>query len=137
MFKKILLPIHQSREALSATKTVIEMVQQYQSQVFLLAVTDTSVIDAAVVGEAESSATEEVGLLMAEVQALLSEHGVAAEVIQREGNPAFTICDVADEINADLIAMGSRGIGLEEERITESVTNRVISLSPCPVLVIP
>ncbi|MEO0828209.1 MAG: universal stress protein, partial [Cyanobacteria bacterium J06642_9] len=57
--------------------------------------------------------------------------------IEREGQPAFVICDVADEINADLIVMGCRGIGLIEDAKAESVTNRVINLSPCPILVVP
>ncbi len=135
MFQKILFPIHQSREAHSAIKVVIEMVQKYDSNVILLAVTDTTVIDAAVVGEAATK--EDVSLLLAEVQGMLVQHGINTEVILREGNPAFTICDVADEINADLIAMGSRGIGIDEERATESVASRVINLSPCPVLIVP
>jgi nucleotide-binding universal stress UspA family protein len=58
-------------------------------------------------------------------------------VIEREGQPAFVICDVADELNADLIVMGCRGVGLIEEVQDESVTARVINLSPCPVLIIP
>jgi nucleotide-binding universal stress UspA family protein len=58
-------------------------------------------------------------------------------VIEREGKPAFTICDVADEVEADLIIMGSRGLGLTDEGAAESVTNRVINLSPCPVLIVP
>ncbi len=47
------------------------------------------------------------------------------------------ICDVADELDADLIVMGCRGVGLIEEEASDSVSNRVINLSPCPVLVIP
>jgi nucleotide-binding universal stress UspA family protein len=135
MFQKILFPIHQSREAHSAIKVIIEMVQKYKCDVVLLAVTDTSVIDAAVVGEAVTH--EDVSALLAEVQEILAQHEIKTEVLHREGNPAFTICDVADEINADLIAMGSRGIGIDEERATESVASRVINLSPCPVLIVP
>ena len=56
---------------------------------------------------------------------------------RRAGQPAFCICDVADELNADLIMMGCRGIGLSSEHSDESVSNRVINLSPCPVMVIP
>jgi len=41
---------------------------------------------------------------------------VDCEVIEREGKPAFVICDVADEINADVIVMGTRGLTLEAMR---------------------
>jgi nucleotide-binding universal stress UspA family protein len=49
----------------------------------------------------------------------------------------FIICDVADEINADLIVMGSRGMGLAQENTNESVTHRAIDLAPCPILIVP
>jgi len=39
---------------------------------------------------------------------------MACEVIERQGKPAFVIgSDVADEINADVIVMGTRGLSLE------------------------
>jgi nucleotide-binding universal stress UspA family protein len=61
---------------------------------------------------------------------------VACEVIEREGKPAFVICDVADEINADVIVMGTRGLTLEADE-APSTASRVIQLAPCPVLVVP
>ena len=61
--------------------------------------------------------------------------GQVCEVIEREGKPAFVIGDVADEINADLIVMGTRGIPLESDQ--QSTAARVIQLAPCPVLVVP
>jgi nucleotide-binding universal stress UspA family protein len=134
MFKKILFPIHHSREAQTALKVVIDIVEAHHSELVLLAVADTTVIDAPVVGE-DTPSTENLGALLAAIQGTLAEHRITAEVLQREGKPAFTICDVADEINADLIAMGSRGI--DDEHANESVTNRVIGLSPCPILVVP
>jgi nucleotide-binding universal stress UspA family protein len=134
MFKKILFPIHHSREAQAALKVIIDLVEAQHSELVLLVVVDTTIIDAAVVGE-EPSTGEDLSAVLVAVQAKLAEHNITAEVLRREGKPAFTICDVADEINADLIAMGSRG--LDEEQAGESVTNRVIGLSPCPILVVP
>jgi nucleotide-binding universal stress UspA family protein len=134
MFKKILFPIDRSREAHNALRLVIQLVQQHQSEVTVLTVTDNTVVDAAVVGEAAPPG-EDLGALLAEIQAALAEQGVLAEAKQCSGKPAFMICDVADEINADLIVMGSRG--LDDEHSKESVINRVIGLSPCPILVVP
>jgi nucleotide-binding universal stress UspA family protein len=134
MFKKILFPIDRSREAHNALRLVIQLVQQHHSEVMVLTVTDNTVVDAAVVGET-APPTEDLGALLMEIQAALAEQGVQAEAKQSSGKPAFTICDMADEINADLIVMGSRG--LDDEHAKESVTNRVIGLSPCPILVVP
>ncbi|MEB3171497.1 MAG: universal stress protein, partial [Synechococcaceae cyanobacterium] len=61
--------------------------------------------------------------------------GIACDVFEREGKPAFVIGDVADEVNADVIVMGTRGISLEDDQ--HSTAARVIQLAPCPVLVVP
>ena len=78
-----------------------------------------------------------VAKLLENAQSLFSEQGIQAEILEKQGKPAFTICDVADEIGADLIIMGCRGLGLTEEGADDSVTTRVINLSPCPVLIVP
>ena len=75
--------------------------------------------------------------LLQKATTMFSAEGIEIKTLERQGKPAFTICDVADEIGADLIVMGSRGAGLTEEGAADSVTNRVINLSPCPILVVP
>lgn len=75
--------------------------------------------------------------LLNQAKGLFSAQGIESEAIERQGQPAFVICDVADELNADLIVMGCRGVGLIEDIQAESVTTRVINLSPCPVLIVP
>ena len=75
--------------------------------------------------------------LLALASQKFSELDISVETFHRIGQPAFCICDVADELNADLIMMGCRSIGLSGEHSDESVSNRVINLSPCPVMVIP
>jgi nucleotide-binding universal stress UspA family protein len=132
MFKLIVFPIDRRREALNALKVVTDLVALHHSEVLLLTVSDNQVVDAAVVDEAQDT-----GQLLQEIQTALtqSQPDIKLQLRQGVGKPAFTICDVADELNADLIVMGSRG--LDDEHARESVTSRVIGLSPCPVLVIP
>jgi nucleotide-binding universal stress UspA family protein len=127
MFKTVLFPIDRSREARQAAETVVQLVQTHSSKLYILAVVED---------DNESMASpESVDQLLAEAQTSFAEAGVKAEVLERSGKPAFTICDVADEINAEVIVMGSRG--LQPESAADSVTQRVLSLSPCPVLVVP
>jgi nucleotide-binding universal stress UspA family protein len=76
-----------------------------------------------------------VAALLEQARSRFQEQGVQADVIEREGKPAFVIGDVADEINADVIVMGTRGIALEDG--SQSTAARVIQLAPCPVLVVP
>lgn len=133
MFKTILFPIDQSREARDAATTVVNLVKTFQSRLVLL-----SVVEPKEEGEVSAMNSEEaVAKLLKEAHDLFQQAGIEADTIEREGMPSFTICDVADEIEAELIVMGCRGMGLTDEGAAESVTSKVTNLSPCPVLVVP
>lgn len=134
MFKTILFPIDHSRESREAADTVKNLVKTYDSRLVILSVVEAA--DEEVGGE-DMTSPEAIAQLLQEAKALFAEDGIEADLIERAGKPAFVICDVADELNAGLIIMGCRGIGLTEEGAAESVTNRVINLSPCPVLIVP
>ncbi|BAZ17591.1 hypothetical protein NIES4071_94710 [Calothrix sp. NIES-4071] len=134
MFKTVLFPIDQSREAREAADVVVNIVQTYKSRLVLL-----SVVEPATDVESKDpmQSPEAVAKLLENAKAVFEQQSIPTEIIEREGKPAFTICDVADEVGANLIIMGCRGMGLTEEGLTDSVTNRVINLSPCPVLIVP
>jgi nucleotide-binding universal stress UspA family protein len=130
MFNTILFPVDRSRESREAVEVVSDFVSQHHSRLVILSVqTDDP--------NPTMSSPEVVEGILQEARSLFIQQGIQAETMERMGKPAFTICDVADEVHADLIIMGTRGLGLTAEGSHESVTNRVISLSPCPVLVIP
>lgn len=130
MFKTILFAIDATREARSAVEVVADLVKIHNSKLVMLSVVETT-------AEGVMGSTEQVAKLLASAKSFLSDRGINAETIEKEGKPPFVICDVADEMNADLIVMGCRGLGLVEESTSDSVTIRVINLAPCPVLVIP
>lgn len=139
MFKSILFPIDQSREAREAAQMVVNLVKNHQSRLTLLSVVEQN--PASAQGDSETmspmASPEQVAQLLQAAQALFAKENIPTDVIERDGMPSFTICDVADEINADLIVMGCRGLGLTTEGAAESVTSRVINLAPCPVLIVP
>jgi nucleotide-binding universal stress UspA family protein len=138
MFKTVLFPIDQSRESREAVDTVANVVKTYQSKLIILSVVESPEDDPPTsAAERTMTSPEAIAELLADAKALFREQGIEADIVEREGKPAFTICDVADEMNADLIIMGCRGLGLTDEGVAESVTNRVINLSPCPVLIVP
>ncbi len=137
MFKTVLFPIDQSRESREAVETVAEVVKTLNSRLVILSVVETPEEPPTSAADIEMTSAKAIAKLLADAKALFSSQGIEAEIIEREGKPAFTICDVADELNVDLIIMGCRGLGLTEEGAAESVTTRVINLSPCPVLIVP
>ncbi|MBD2019689.1 universal stress protein [Leptolyngbya sp. FACHB-36] len=134
MFKTVLFPVDQSRESRQAAETVTELVKFHKSRLVLLSVVEPTEDEPP--GDMMTS-PEAIAELLSTARSLFLQQGIETETIERDGKPAFTICDVADEIEADLIIMGCRGLGLTDEGAAESVTNRVINLSPCPVLIVP
>lgn len=130
MFKTVLFPIELTREARKAIELTANMVKFHNSKLTILSVVETDERGA-------MSSEEQVAKLLQEAKLFFAQQGIVAQTIEKSGIPAFTICDVADEINADLIIMSCRGLGLiDEEAAMDSVTNRVINLANCPVLVI-
>ena len=130
MFETVLFPVDRSREAREAADVVSNIVRTYNSRLVLLSVVETK-------ADSGMDSEPEVAKLLQGAKALFSQQGITAETIEKEGVPSFTICDVADEINADLIIMGSRGLGLAQGDNKESVAHRAIDLAPCPVLIVP
>jgi len=127
MFETVLFPIDQSRQTMETAAVALQLAQQHHSRMVLLSVAES--------GEGAMHDAAAVAQLLDQAKGSFQQAGVACEVIEREGRPAFVIGDVADEINADLIVMGTRGITLEGDQ--QSTAARVIQLAPCPVLVVP
>ena len=57
-------------------------------------------------------------------------------VLVRTGSPAEEIVDAAKHVGADLIVMGSRGLSGVRSVLLGSVSDRVLHLAHCPVLVV-
>ena len=127
MFETVLFPIDQSREALETAGKALELARSHSSRLVLLSVVQPE--------RPEMHDHEAVAALLAQTRERFEQAGVSCREIEREGKPAFVICDVADELNVDVIVMGTRGVNLEAD--SGSTAARVIQLAPCPVLVEP
>ena len=130
MFKNVLFPIELNPEARKAIELAANMVRIHQSKLTIMSVVEEDATGA-------MANEQQVSKLLDKAKAFFSSQGIQATAIEKTGVPAFAICDVADDINADLITMSCRGLGLiDEEAAMESATNRVINLASCPVLVV-
>jgi nucleotide-binding universal stress UspA family protein len=71
-----------------------------------------------------------------EAKEILSpDYHVHAEIL-REGDPAMEILRYAEEIQADLIIMGNRGLGRFNKILMGSVSHKVLTNSDCSVLIV-
>ena len=62
--------------------------------------------------------------------------GVATQTFAREGDPADAILDVAEELGADLIVLGNKGMTGAKRFLLGSVPNKVSHHAPCAVMII-
>lgn len=54
----------------------------------------------------------------------------------RTGRPAKEISDLAGELGADLVVVGTRGAGMAQRLVAGSVSEEVARTAPCPTLVV-
>lgn len=70
----------------------------------------------------------------------LSDEGLSAtlEIVTHvDPQPAHQIAKMAQDVNADLIVMGTRGRSAIAGLLLGSVTTRLLQTAPCPVLTVP
>ncbi|HEX2232103.1 MAG TPA: universal stress protein [Thermoleophilaceae bacterium] len=62
--------------------------------------------------------------------------GVEAEPHARSGDPADAILDLAEQLDADLIVVGNKGLSGARRFLLGSVPNKVSHHAPCDVLIV-
>jgi nucleotide-binding universal stress UspA family protein len=73
--------------------------------------------------------------VLAAAAAPLAKPGRTIETRLRHGRPASVIVDEAIDLHADLVVVGSRGLGRLRSMLLGSVSAEVVDHAPCPVLV--
>ena len=82
------------------------------------------------------NAREDVDATLAEAAERVGTAGVESRTYPREGDPADAILDVAEELGADLIVVGNKGMTGARRFLLGSVPNKVSHHAPCSVLII-
>jgi nucleotide-binding universal stress UspA family protein len=79
---------------------------------------------------------EDVESTLESAAAIADAAGLKANTHRRQGDPADAILDVAEEIGADLIVVGNKGMTGAKRFLLGSVPNKVSHHAPCSVLII-
>ena len=135
--ERVLIPVDGSDSSKNAAKYAAHLVNARSPKLYLLNVWEP--VNMTIGGEmAEKLREEEQAKSMAlleEYKKLLEPCGLGVELIARSGRPDYVILNVQDELNCDLIVIGSRGLSVLENVIMGSVVTRVLEGATCPVLV--
>lgn len=138
MFKTIVVGLDGSENSKRAIPAAVELARQNEGRIVL------AHVDERVAGKGgPTSIRADEPDLREEIQAeaeRISGEGVetsfevTAVVV---GGPAHAIAEIADEADADLIVVGTRGHSTVSGLLLGSVTNRLLHISKRPVLGIP
>src|SRR4051812_50108405 len=66
----------------------------------------------------------------------MSRHGVACETHAAHGEPADAIIELAEELEAELIVVGNKGMGGTRRYLLGDIPNKVSHHAPCNVLIL-
>jgi nucleotide-binding universal stress UspA family protein len=69
-------------------------------------------------------------------QAQLEERGIAAEAVTALGDPASSIARLAEDRKADLVVIGTRGLGPVQRLLGQSVSQAVSRRVRCDLLIV-
>lgn len=140
MYTNIMIAVDGSEESLEAVRQALALVErglrveialvnvQEAASLLELATHDSDAIAAAAVEAGEH--------LMAPSAALLDAAGVGYSMEVVLGEPGTALVDLAEQINADMVMLGARGMGAIESALVGSVSKAVISRCSKPVMVV-
>lgn len=138
---RILLATDGSAEAQLAARTAADLAQRTDSELHVITVEAGLPISATtsparledVLREHRRQAEE---VLEQQVKSIEESGGAVNETHLREGRAAEEIVELAEELGAGLIVMGSRGHGRLRRALLGSVTDAVVRHAHCPVTIV-
>jgi len=140
---KVLVALDGSEEATLAAATAADLAQSTGSELHLVNVRpmtmyiDPSTDRARRIAEVEEAVKREAQeFLDAQLKQIQDAGGSVAQAHVRLGRPDEEIVGLADEIEAGLVVMGSRGMGGLKRLLMGSVSDSVVRHAHCPVLVV-
>jgi nucleotide-binding universal stress UspA family protein len=131
MIEKILLADSGTGQSEAMLKVLMEIPAIQRAFVTVL-----HVVAEQVSADVMTAKWEEGGKLVATAIQSLQLDPTRASALLRQGDPKDIVCKVAEEINADLIIMGSRGLKRLVSILENSVSQYVFQLSSRPMLLV-
>ncbi|MGH2659421.1 MAG: universal stress protein [Actinomycetota bacterium] len=136
MFEQILLAVDGSASSRKAADVAADIGKKYGAEILVFHVLERQI---AAFGAYDVERPDEATDLVDEIVRGLKDAGLNARgEVETEptGRVPRAIVEAAKEHGAGLIVMGSRGLSEWEELFLGSVTDRVLHLAECPVLIV-
>jgi nucleotide-binding universal stress UspA family protein len=131
MLKKILYADSGPRNSQEMLKNLLDLPALSSAKISI-----ANIVSPQITKEEETEKLEDGKTLVAQVIENLGLKPHQVDEIVRQGEPKDTVLKVAEEIDADLIIMGSRGLGRLEAILSNSVSQYVFQLANRPMLLV-
>jgi nucleotide-binding universal stress UspA family protein len=137
MFEKILNANDGSPTALRALSLALALAKQHNSELHMVCVEELPYMPEFVeeVDRRDSGAERRIKLLVEQSKAMAEKEGLKLAPHVLKGHPVRDIVRLATQLEADLLVIGAVGHSVLYERLIGSRADRIVQLSPCPVLV--
>jgi nucleotide-binding universal stress UspA family protein len=135
-WKKIVLATDGSRFSTAAAERAITLAKSYGGELKVISIVDVPTEFYAEAPQAVEDMVKKATGYVNDVKKQATEAGVKTETFVAEAEAYEAIINLAKEQNAEMIVMGSHGRTGLKRLLMGSVTEKVISHAPCPVLVI-
>lgn len=148
MLTRILLCVDGSQHSVRASRAAAEIARRFDAEVTLLSVFSRAIPYVPVGSDGgmafaytETDADPEIAArfhedAQREAARVLSEQHVSFQTLSEVGQPVDSITQVAESVRADLIVLGSRGLGGFTRLLLGSVSDGVLHHAPCAVLIV-
>ncbi len=137
MFHTILVAVDGSPITGRVLAAAADMTRQYESELHCIYVIETGWSEGDITREPViRELEEESGTLLKGFERELQRMGVRSTLHLKRGHPGEVILSVADEIDADLVVIGSVGKSQISRMLSGSVSTFVVTHSPVATLVI-
>ncbi len=135
-WQKIMLATDGSENSQPAGNRSLELAQAYGADLELLSILEVPAKLSSNTDDVLKELRQSKKDLLAEIGAQAEALGIKTSCSLSQGYPARTIVAKAKDLGASLIVMGSHGRTGLSRLLMGSVTERVVGMAPCPVLVV-
>ncbi|WP_306053963.1 universal stress protein [Natronococcus wangiae] len=136
MFDTVVVATDGSDSVNRAVDVALDLADRFDADVHALSVIDASEVDASPEQLREELRTALETTADAALASVEDRTGAEVTTTVREGRPTAEICEYAREVDADVIATGTRGRHGENRLLLGSVAERVVRRSPVPILTV-
>jgi nucleotide-binding universal stress UspA family protein len=138
MFAKILCANDGSERAFRALTLAVTIASENDSELHMVCVEEIDYLPEFIeeIREEVSTAARRFHTVLQRARKMAEERHVKLHTHVLAGHPVRDIVELASELNADLLVVGSAGHSELYERMLGSRADRLAHLAPCPVLVV-